>query len=131
MALEHTKQATLPRIISTVVSDLADLVQKEFQLARTEIVDKLSTKLQATVWMAGAGLLGLIALLLLVQAAVFAISSFGVAMHWSCLIVAGGVAVIAAAAFLKGRADAKEELTPTRTITQVKRDISIVREQLS
>jgi len=41
--------------LSSVVSDLADLVQKEFQLARTEIGDKLSTKLQASVWMAGAG----------------------------------------------------------------------------
>ena len=131
MALEHTKQATLPRILSSVVSDLADLVQKEFQLARTEIVDKLSTKLQASVWMAGAGVLGLITLLLLVQAAVFAIANSGLAMHWSCLIVAGVIAILAAAAFLKGRSDAKEELTPTRTIIQIKRDISTVKEQLS
>ena len=131
MALEHTKQATLPRMVSTVVSDLADLVQKEFQLARTEIVDKLSTKLQAGVWMAGAGVLGLVTLLLLVQAAVFAIASAGIALHWSCLIVAGAIALVAIAAFFKGRSDAKEELTPTRTITQVKRDISTAKEQLS
>ena len=131
MALEHTKQATLPRVLSTVVSDLADLVQKEFKLARTEIIEKISTKLQASVWMAGAAILGLIALVLLIQAAVFAIASSGIAMHWSCLIVAGLVAILAAVAFFKGRSDAKEELTPTRTISQVKRDISTAKEQLS
>jgi hypothetical protein len=131
MALEHTKQATLPRILSTVVGDLADLVQKELRLARTEIVDKLNTKLQASIWMAAAGILGLITLLLLVEAAVFAIASFGIALHWSCLIVAAGIALLAGVAFLKGRSDAQEELTPTRTINQIKRDISTAKEQLS
>lgn len=131
MALEHTKQATLPRILSTVVGDLADLVQKELRLARTEIVDKLSKKLQASIWMAAAGVLGLITLLLIVQAAVFAVASFGIALHWSCLVVATAVAVLASVAFLKGRSDAQEELTPTRTINQIKQDISTAKEQLS
>ena len=131
MALEHTKQATLPRMLSTVVGDLADLVQKELQLARTEIVDKLSTKLQASVWMAIAGVFGLITLLLLIQAAVFAIASFGIELHWSCLIVAVAVAILATIAFLKGRSDAQEEITPTRTINQIKQDISTAKEQLS
>ena len=131
MALEHTKQAKLPRILSTVIGDLADLVQKEVQLARTEIVGKLSTKLQASIWIAAAGVLGFITLLLLVEAAVFGISSFGIALHWSCLIVAAALALLAGVAFLKGRADAREEMTPTRTINQIKQDISTAREQLS
>ena len=131
MALEHTKQATLPRILSTVVGDLADLVQKELRLARTEIVDKLGTKLQASIWMAAAGVLGFVTLLLLVQAGVFAIASFGVALHWSCLIVAAAIALLAVVAFLKGRSGAQEALTPTRTINQIKRDISTAKEQLS
>jgi uncharacterized membrane protein YqjE len=131
MALEHTKQATLPRILSTVVGDLADLVQKELRLARTEIVGKLSTKLQASIWMAAAVVLGLITLLLLVEAAVFAIASFGVALHWSCLIVAAAIGFLALVAFLKGRSDAQEEFTPTRTISQIKRDFSTAKEQLS
>lgn len=52
-------------------------------------------------------------------------------MHWSCLIVAGGLAVIAAIAFAKGRADAREDLRPERTINQIKRDISTAKEQLT
>jgi hypothetical protein len=131
MALENTKQAVLPRILSTVIGDLAELVQKELRLARAEIIDKLNTKLQASIWMAVAGVLGLVTLLLLVQAAVFAIASAGVALHWACLIVATVVVVLAALAFLKGRSDAKEEITPNRTINQIKQDISTAKEQLS
>ena len=131
MALERVKETALPTAVSEVVSDLADLFQKELRLARAEISDKIGTKVQAGVWMSAACVLALIAVLFGLQAAVFAIASYGIAMHWASLIVAGLIAAIAAIAFVKGRSDAKEELTPSRTIHQVKRDISTVKEQLT
>jgi hypothetical protein len=131
MAHEQLKNAALPRAISDVVADVADLFQKELRLARAEISDKLSTKLQAGIWMSVAGVLGLIAALLVVQGIVFGIASFGLALHWSCLIVAGVLAAAGALAYYKGRADAQEELTPTRTIHQVKQDIMTTKEQLT
>jgi hypothetical protein len=131
MAHEQLKNAALPRAISDVVADVADLFQKELRLARAEISDKLSTKLQAGIWMSAAGVLGLIAALLVVQGLVFGIASFGLALHWSCLIVAGVLAAAGALAYYKGRADAQEELTPTRTIHQVKQDIMTTKEQLT
>jgi hypothetical protein len=131
MALDRLKDGSLPDALSSVVGDLADLFQKEIRLARAELSAKLATKLQAGVWMSAAGVLGLVAALLVVQAAVFGIASYGIALHWASLIVAGAVAVLAAAFFLKGRSDAKEELAPTRTINQVKRDIATAKEHLS
>lgn len=131
MALERLKDAALPHVVSSVVADLADLFQKEMRLARAELSAKISTKIQAGVWMSVAGVLGLIAALLVVQAAVFAIASYGIALHWASLIVAAVAAVLALIFFFKGRSDAKEELAPTRTINQVKRDIAIAKEQLS
>jgi hypothetical protein len=131
MALDRLKDGSLPDALSSVVGDLADLFQKEMRLARAELSAKLATKLQAGVWMSAAGVLGLVAALLVVQAAVFGIASYGIALHWASLIVAGAVAVLAAAFFLKGRSDAKEELAPTRTINQVKRDIATAKEHLS
>ncbi len=128
---DHLRNSPLPRALSDVVSDLADLFQKEIRLARAELSEKLSLKIQAGVWILAAAALGLFALLVLVQAAIFGIASgFGIALHWSCLAVAALLAVMAAAAFAKGRADAKEELSPTRTIYQVKQDIATVKEQL-
>jgi hypothetical protein len=131
MAFDRVKDATLPHTVSNVVADLADLFQKEMRLARAELSAKISTKLSAGIWMSVAGVLGLIVALLVVQAAVFAIASRGIALHWASLIVAAALAVIASAAFFKGRSDAKEELAPTRTIQQVKQDIATAKERLS
>jgi predicted anti-sigma-YlaC factor YlaD len=128
---DHLKNSPLPRALSDVVADLADLFQKEIRLARAELSEKLSLKIQAGVWMSAAAALGLVAVLVLVQAAIFGIASgFGIALHWSCLAVAALLTVIAAAAYAKGRANAKEQLSPTRTIYQVKQDIATVKEQL-
>jgi len=131
MAHERLKNAALPHALSDVVADLADLFQKEVRLARAEISAKIGAKLQAGVWMSAAAVLGMIAVLLVVQAIVFGIASTGIAMHWSCLIVAIAIGAVAGLAYAKGRADAQEELTPTRTIHQIKRDISTAKEQLT
>jgi cobalamin synthase len=50
-----------------------------------------------------AGVLGVVAVLLVVEAAVFALASFGLALHWSCLLVAAVLAASGAAAFYHGR----------------------------
>jgi hypothetical protein len=131
MALERVKEAALPHTVSNVVADLADLFQKEIRLGRAEISDKITTKLQAGAWMSAAGVLALIAGLLVVQAVVVGIASYGIALHWSCLIVAGVLAAFAVMLFSKGRFDAKGELAPTRAINQVKQDIATAKEQLS
>jgi hypothetical protein len=129
--IEHLKHSALPRVLADVVGDLADLVQKEMRLAKTELSEKLSNKLRAGLWMGIAGGLGLIAFLLIIEGIVFGIASFGIALHWSCLIVAAVLAVAAGGFYAKGAADAREELTPTRTIHQVKQDIATAKEQLT
>ena len=70
-------------------------------------------------------------LFLVLQALVFGISSYGVAIHWSCLIVAGAAAVFAALAFLAGRTDADRPLMPQRTIHQLQQDVNLSKEQLT
>jgi hypothetical protein len=131
MAHEQVKNSAWVRAASDVVGDLADLFQKEMRLARAELSAKLSTKLQAGIWMAVAGFFGLLAALVLVQAAVFALVSTGIAIHWSCLIVAAGLGLVGTLAYLKGRAGAQEELMPRRTIRQMKQDVTATREQLT
>lgn len=131
MSHERLTNATLPHTLAEIVADLADLIQKELRLAKAEISSKISTKLTAGIWMAAAGVLGLMAALVLVQAIIFAIASYGLAMHWSCLLVAAGLGVLALLVFFKARADAREDLTPGRTIGQIKRDISAAKEQLT
>ena len=128
---DRVKDTALPRALSDVVSDLADLFQKELRLARTELSEKLSNKLRAGIWMAASAAFGAAAALLILQALVFAIASYGIAMHWACLIVAAALAALGGFAFAMGRADAVEDLTPIRTIHQVKQDFATAKEQLS
>jgi hypothetical protein len=130
MAHERLWNSGLTRALTDLFADLADLLRKELQLAKTEITEKITSRLRASVWMVVAGVVGLVAALLLVEAAVLAIASFGLALHWSCLLVAAVLAAGAAAAFYHGRSIAEDELLPTRTVKQITQDIKTAKEQL-
>jgi uncharacterized protein YacL len=131
MGHERLRNSGLVQALTDLLADFADLLRKELQLAKTEITEKIVSRLRASVWMVVAGVLGMVAALLLVEAAVFAIASFGIALHWSCLLVAAVLAAAAAAAFFQGRAAAQDELLPTRTAKQISHDIKTAKEQLT
>jgi uncharacterized membrane protein YgcG len=131
MVHDRLRNSALAQALSDLFADLADLLQQELHLAKTEITEKITSRLRASVWMVVAGVVGMVAALLLVEAAVFAIASFGLALHWSCLLVAAILAAGAAAAFYHGRSIAEDELLPTRTAHQISQDIKTAKEQLT
>jgi uncharacterized membrane protein YgcG len=131
MAYERLRNSGLTQALSDLFGDLGDLVQKEIQLAKAEITDKITSRLRASVWMVSAGFLGLIAALLVVEAAVFALASLGLELHWACLLVAAVSAAAGAAAFYHGRSVAETELLPTRSVRQITQDIKTAKEQLT
>ena len=131
MAYERLRNSGLTQALSDLFGDLGDLVQKEIQLAKAEITDKITSRLRASAWMVAAGFLGLIAALLVVAAAVFALASLGLELHWACLLVAAVLAAAGAAAFYHGRSVAESELLPTRTVRQITQDIKTAKEQLT
>ena len=130
MAHEQLRSSTIVRSLTDVVEDLSALLQKEAQLARAELSANISAKLHGGLWLGVAAGLFIVALLLSLQAVVFALASYGVALDWSFLIVAGGVAVLAALAFLIGHADADRSVLPKRTIHQIRQDVVLSKEQL-
>ena len=122
--------SSLPNAFSGVITDLADLMQKEMRLARAELSEKLSISLRAGAWMSGAAFLAVVAALLVVQACVLGLAAAtGLALHWSSLIVAAALGALAGAVFAKGKADVPGQLTPERAINQVKQDIAVAKEQ--
>jgi hypothetical protein len=130
MAHDRLLNSGLTRALTDLLADLADLVQKEMQLAKAEVTEKIASGLRASVWMVAAAILALIAALLMVEAAVFAIASFGLALHWSCLLVAAVLAAGAAAAFYHARSVVEGDILPTRTAKQITQDIKTAKEQL-
>ena len=129
MAHESLRESALLRAMTDLLADFSDLVQKEMRLARAEVTKKLTDRLMAGVWMAAAGVIGLIAVLFILEGVVFAIASTGLALHWSCFIVAAALVIAAAAAFLWGRSRASSDIA-ARTTRQFSETIRTVREQL-
>ena len=95
MAYDSVRSSGVMQSLGDFLADLSDLVQKEIRLAKAEVVERSTPSLQACIPMGVAAFLGLVAALLVVEAAVFAIASFGLALYWACLLVA---AILAAAA---------------------------------
>ena len=116
--------------IARVVSDVAELVQKEIAFARAEIAAKVKERLESAAWFAVAGILGFVVLLLLAQACVFGLIAAGLAPGWAALVVALAVAVLAGAAFAYGRS-AAGGVVPSRTLRHINEDVRTVKEQLS
>jgi uncharacterized membrane protein YqjE len=125
------KDTALVSALSDLVEDVTDLLQKEVRLAKAELSEKLTIKLRGGLWLSVTAVLAVFAAAVLIEAAVFAIASFGLALHWSCLIVAAVLAAATGGAYAAGRADAHASLTPSRTLRQVQRDVAAAKEQLS
>jgi hypothetical protein len=99
MARERLRQPSLPEVLSEVLGDFADLFRKELRLARAELSSNISAKLRGGVWLGLAGVFGLLALALLLGALVAWITTFDVSLHIAFLVVAAGVALLAALLF--------------------------------
>jgi Putative Actinobacterial Holin-X, holin superfamily III len=129
---ERLKDTVLVRVAAEVVSDLADLIQKEVGLARAETSRNLSKRVSAGIWFAAAAGLGIMVAGLLVAAVVSGLmAATQIPLYWSCLIWAGVFAIIACGFYAKARADTREEIVPRRTLRQVKQDIATMKDRLS
>ena len=130
MASEALGKTGLARSLADVLGDVSDLLSKQIQLAKSEIMANIGRGVRTAVWAGAAAFLFLLAAILVVEAIVFGIASAGIALHWACLIVAAVLAIIGAALLMYARSAAANALVPERSIRQVNRDISVAKEQL-
>ena len=128
---ERLGNSDLIQALGAVLGDLSDLVQKEIRLAKAEVTERLTSKLQAGVWMGVAALFGLLTAVLIIEASVLAIASYGIPLYWACLLVAVVLGAAGLASFYHGRSLAERELMPKRALRQVAQDIKTAKEQLT
>ena len=129
MAHESPRDSGLVRAVTDLFADLSDLIEKEIRLARAEIVHRLTLGVRGGVWMAVAGVLGFLAVIFVLEGAVLAIASTGIALYWACFMVAAALLLIAAGAFISGRSQAEAEFAP-RTARQLGATLRTAKEQL-
>ena len=131
MPFDGIRNSALIRTITDLLEALPDLFRKEIRLAHVEFSEKIKDGVKASVWMIVAGFLALISFFILIEAAIFGIASLGLALHWSCLIVAVAIGAIAAGSFFYGRSNMPDTLVPERSVREINEDIRTVKEQLT
>jgi hypothetical protein len=119
----------LASTVTEVVSEIAHLLQIEVRLARAEIGEKLASAANGGMLVGVAAVLSLAGLIVLLLAAVKWLDIAGLPQEWGLLLVGGIAVIIGIALALVGanrfRAPA---LTPDRTISQLRADISVAKE---
>jgi hypothetical protein len=122
------RHSALSRAVGDVFQDVAQLIQKELQFARAE----LATNLHAVAWkvagVAIAVVFALVALLVLTEAAIFALVNQGLAPHIACLLVGGAAALIAIITYAASRG--RTPVSPSRTLAHMNADIRTAKEHL-
>jgi uncharacterized membrane protein YqjE len=100
--------------------DLGDLLRKELRLGEVELKLGLANLTQAAVLFVASGMIALFAVLLLLLGIVHLIASFGLALHWSYMLVALVLLIIAGIIFYMARAKASaDNLVPKRAFAQL------------
>jgi len=131
MPFDGIRNSALVRTLADLLEALPDLFRKEIRLAQAEFGEKIKDGVKASVWMIVAGFLAVIAFLILIEAVIFGIASLGLALHWSCLIVAAVIGGVAAGSFFYGRSTLPDTLVPVRSTHEISEDIRTVKEKLT
>ena len=107
----------------------SDLVRKEVSLAKAELRQNLNRAGTGLGMIVAAAVLGIVTLNVLTVALVAALAETDLGPIWSAVIVGVVLAILAYVLLRKGMADLKpENLMPTRTVENVQRDASAVKE---
>lgn len=122
---------SLPDIFSDLVAQFTSLLQKEGQLARAEVSENISKAATGLGFVIGGAVLLIPALVILLDAAVAAITERGhLAPYWSALIVGGAVLIIGLLLLAFGGSRLRpSNMIPTRTLQQLQRDASVAKAQ--
>lgn len=107
----------------------SDLVRKEVMLAKAELRQNLSRAGTGLGMIVAAAVLGIVTLNVLTVALVAALAETDLGPIWSAVVVGVVLAILAYVLLRKGMANLKpENLMPTRTVENVQRDASAVKE---
>ena len=121
----------IPELLKSFANDLTTLLRQEVRLARTETREKLGEMTGGIGLVAGAAILAIPGLVILLQAIATMLIVKGMQPQWALLIV--GVVVLAIGAILLmvglGRLKASH-LSPDRTLHQIRRDAAVAKEQI-
>ena len=111
---------TIGRLVHDASRDISTLIQKEIQLAKSELKVSVRAGGLGIALFAAAGFIAVLAIIMLSVAIAYLIhwNGSGLSLHWAFLIVAGFWLLTAAICILLGIKKLKQVKAPERTIEQ-------------
>jgi len=123
----HEEQQGIGELIGEITSDLSRLFRQEVELAKAEVKQEAKKAGKATGMFVGAGLAGLMVIVLLSFALVYALDAI-MPQGWAAVIVAVLWAIVGAVLFLRGRKQlATVDPVPHQTVDSLKEDAQWLR----
>src|SRR5918996_722216 len=117
------------QLVGRMAGDVGLLIRKEVELARQEVTEGISAKLQGAAAFGAAAALGLFVLGFLLAAGAAALDL--VMPLWAALLIMAGVVLVAAvAAAMFGRARLRQPVSPKQAKRTMKEDVEWARAQL-
>jgi len=121
---------SLSQAVGDVVSDSLDLIQTELRLARAEASEKLGSALTLLATGGAGAILLLLGSILLMLGAVRWLAIAGLPEEWGLLLVGGIAAAAGLALVLQAKQQASADaLTPKRTMSELRADVDMVKEE--
>lgn len=118
----------VPEIFTDLVNQLAMLVRKEGELARTEAREKVGQITSAMIVLVAGAVILVPAMVILYASGVLALMAAGLTALWSTLIVGGAAALIGIIVLAIGAARlGTSSLAPERTIHGIRSDVEVAR----
>ncbi|CAA2143426.1 MULTISPECIES: phage holin family protein [Methylobacterium] len=130
--MSNGPQSSIQSLVGDALRETSELARKEMALFRTEMTSNVRTLFIGLALMVGAGVFGVVALFVLVDALVKWLATVVHSEALSALIVGGVLLVVAIVFALIGRnAMSLSTLAPTRTTRQMRQDARALSERVS
>ena len=126
---DRAQQPSTPHLFIEALAQLAALFRTEIRLVRTELGEKAAKAVNAVGMMAGAFILLLLALFILLEGLVAWLVAEGVAPYWAAVAVGLPVGIIGVALLLGAMKALKAaNFVPDRALEQVGKDMAVAKE---
>ena len=131
MTFETPGRPSTPSLFADALSQMTVLFETEIRLVRTEVSEKISFAIKAVIALLVAAVLGLAGLFIILFGIVQVVIALGVVTWLAYFIVGIVIAGLGGVAALFGiRRLSADKLMPSRSMDQLGKDATIVKEQV-
>jgi len=129
---ELRQERSIGELFGQLSQDMTLLVRQEIQLARAEMSDKLSRLTTNLISVLAGGFVAYIGGLALTAALILAVRDLAnISLAWSALIVGAILAIVGYVMLQRGMKELKgAELTPRRTVENIKDDVQSIKDDV-